>query len=112
MDVWARDEAWGESWGAIGGICVPEALELMTEHRNGNYILRRGGRVGGAGTQAKWLTRDIVRMRRVVHFPDRHCCAVGQVVWVSNRALRILDFTLFCFAETNRVGPLIFPVWT
>ena len=33
----------GESWGAIGGICVPEALELMTEHRNGNYTLWRGG---------------------------------------------------------------------
>ena len=75
------------------------------------YIAERG-QGGGAGTQAMWLTRDIVRMRRVVHVPGRHCGAVCQVVWVSNRALRILDFTLFCFAETNRVGPLIFPDWT
>ena len=38
-----------ESWGAIGGIWVSEALELMTEHRTGNYTLWRGGRVGLGG---------------------------------------------------------------
>ena len=65
----------------------------------------------GRGTQPKWRTRDRVRMRRVVHVPVRHCGAVCQVVWVSNPALRVLDFTSFCLAETNRVGPPIFPVW-
>ena len=77
------------------------------------YIAERGRGGGeGRGTQAKWRTRDIVRMRRVMHVPVRHCGAACQVVWVSNRALRILDFTSFCLAETNRVGPPIFPVWT
>ena len=85
-----------ESWGAIGGIWVPEAVELMTQHRNGNYTLpRRGGEVKleergeGRKTQPKWRTRDVVRMRRVRTSPS--AIAVQCARWSGHRTL--------CFAS-------------
>ena len=87
VEVWESDEGGGESWGAIGGICVLEALRLRMEHGNGSYIWRGCGRVWGpgesclwsrrgAGKPARWRTRDIVRMPRVAHFYVDPCGAV------------------------------------
>ena len=39
-------------------------------------------------------------------------CSVCKVVWVLSSADRILAFASFYLAETNKVGPPIFPVWS
>ena len=95
---WESDEGGGESWGATGGIWVLEALELMTEHRNGSYPLRGGWQLGegghpcrdgeGRGNQPKRHTRNIVRMPRVAWLPVGHWRA-ACITWSGCQAVRV-----------------------
>ena len=99
-EVRESDKGGGESWGATGGIWVLEALELMTEHRNGSYPLRGGWQLGGGSSLQRWggagtpaqaahekhsaHAQGCVASRRPL------ACRVHNVVWVPSCSGRVL----------------------
>ena len=70
--------------------------------RGGNLLGELGGETSPLGARETGCAVSRQPLR----------CSVCNVICVSSSAARMIAFASFYLAETNQVGPPIFPVWS